>query len=163
MAQTPSVRNSGYGKLLRSLVLASTAILISFSSGAHAFCFDEAGEMYGISPKLLRGIAKVESNFNPAALNKNKNGSYDFGLMQINSSWADVLGNEKWRSLGDPCFNVKVGAWILRGLTERHGYNWKAVGRYNAATEEKRALYIWRVYKALSAPEEIQSSPPDIR
>lgn len=126
-------------------------ILILSATGAHGFCFEEAGAMYDVSPQLLRAIAKVESNFNPRAINRNKNGSYDFGVMQINSFWVKTLGEDRWRALGDPCFNVKVGAWILGANIHRHGYNWEAVGRYNAVSIEKQAVYIRKVYKTLSA------------
>jgi soluble lytic murein transglycosylase-like protein len=47
--------------------------------------------MYKVHPDILRAITKVESNFNPRALNKNQNGTYDIGIMQINSSWIPVL------------------------------------------------------------------------
>lgn len=126
-------------------------ILLLSASPSHGFCFEEAGAMYDVSPQLLRAIAKVESNFNPRAINRNKNGSYDFGVMQINSSWVKTLGEDRWRALGDPCFNVKVGAWILGANINRHGYNWEAVGRYNAVSIEKQAVYIRKVYKTLSA------------
>lgn len=92
---------------------------------AHAFCFEEAGTMYGIAPRLLWSICKGESNFNPAAVNYNSNGSYDFGLMQINSSWAPTLRKKgiSWEALADPCTNVKVGAWLPEEVNfERRAY-----------------------------------------
>ena len=57
-------------------------------AAASAFCFEEAGNEYGVSPLLLWSIAKHESGLNPAATCRNANGTYDYGLMQINSSWA---------------------------------------------------------------------------
>ena len=85
--------------------------------------------MYRIAPKLLRTISKGESNFNPAAVNYNTNGSYDFGLMQINSSWAPALRKMgiPWETLADPCTNVKVGAWVLAQCISEYGYTWSAV------------------------------------
>lgn len=64
--------------------------------------------MYGISPRLLWSISKGESNFNPLAVNHNTNGSYDFGLMQINSSWAPTLRKMglPWESLADPALST---------------------------------------------------------
>jgi soluble lytic murein transglycosylase-like protein len=50
------------------------------------FCFEDAGNKYGINPILLESIARVESNLNPKAINKNTNGTSDIGLMQINSA-----------------------------------------------------------------------------
>jgi len=115
----------------------------------HAFCFKEAGAIYRVSPQLLWAIAKVESSFNPSAVNRNANGSYDYGLMQINSSWMKVLGEELWAFLGDPCLNVKVGAWILAQCMKRHGQTWEAVGCYNATSPDKRAKYAWKIYSSL--------------
>ena len=65
--------------------------LIICSAAAQAFCFEEAGKEHRISPELLKSIARVESGFNYKAVNKNRNGSRDLGLMQINSAWIDTL------------------------------------------------------------------------
>ena len=113
------------------------------------FCFEEAGKFYGISPLLLQAIAGVESNFDPRALNRNSDGSYDFGLMQINSFWAEVIGMRNWLMLGDPCTNIKTGAWILSRCIERYGYTWEAVGCYNARSPQKAARYANRIYEKL--------------
>jgi soluble lytic murein transglycosylase-like protein len=132
----------------RTIILCSLFLFLSAES-LQAFCFDEAGSLYGVSPRLLRAIAQIESGFKPEALNRNPDGTYDYGLMQINSSWARVLGEKLWSSLGDPCTNVKVGAWILSDCIRRHGYTWEAVGYYNAATKHKRVKYATKVYQAL--------------
>jgi soluble lytic murein transglycosylase-like protein len=132
---------------LKGIIL--VLILIAVPVNGFGFCFEEAGELYGISPLLLWAVAGVESDFNPLAINPNGDGSYDFGLMQINSSWARVLGLDAWLKLGDPCFNVKVGAWILSECVRRYGYTWEAVGCYNARSSEKRASYANRIYRKL--------------
>jgi soluble lytic murein transglycosylase-like protein len=133
----------------------SLALLLLVSAGteACAFCFDEAGEQYGINPMILRAIAKVESNFDPAALNRNTNGTYDFGLMQINSSWARTLGLERWNALGDACYNTMTGAWILANCMNKYGYSWKAIGCYNSQTPGKRDKYALAVFKQLQRIE----------
>ena len=76
--------------------LLAVALMVLTSQYICAFCFEEAGKKYGISPQLLWAIAKTESNFNPTAVNYNKNGSFDYGLMQINSAWYKGLGRERW-------------------------------------------------------------------
>ncbi|HEY6837290.1 MAG TPA: lytic transglycosylase domain-containing protein [Geobacteraceae bacterium] len=124
-------------------------VLLVAGGKAYPFCFDEAGDQYGINPLILRAIAKVESNFNPLALNRNRNGSYDFGLMQINSSWARVLGTERWNSLGDACYNTMTGAWILANCMSTYGYTWKAIGCYNSQTPDKRDRYARAVFAQL--------------
>ena len=132
----------------KTAILCLLFLLLS-TGKIHAFCFEEAGSFYNISPQILWAIAKVESGFKPNAVNRNADGSYDYGLMQINSSWARVLGRDLWSSLGDPCTNVKVGAWILSGCVRKHGYTWEAVGAYNTSKKNKRARYARKVYQAL--------------
>ncbi len=128
-------------------------VLIIFTSKlSYSFCFEQAGAHYGINPLLLWAIAKVESGFNPYALNKNSNGTYDIGLMQINSSWISVLkkyGLLNSSQLWEPCYNTYVGAWVLAQCIKKYGYNWKAVGCYNASSEHKRNKYAWKVYKVI--------------
>ena len=119
---------------------------------AYSFCFDEAGGIYGVSPRLLWSIAKEESNFNAGAINHNTNGSYDYGVMQINSLWAPALRKIgiPWDALADPCTNVKVGAWVLAQCIRDYGYGWAAVGCYNSRTPTKRDRYAARIARLIS-------------
>jgi len=115
-------------------------------------CFEQASLTYNINPLLLWAIAKVESNFNPYALNKNKDGSYDIGIMQINSSHLKTL--EKYglidkRHIWEPCYNIYVGAWILSKCIQKFGYTWEAIGCYNAVSPWKRKKYSYKVYKTI--------------
>ena len=135
------------------LIILGALLLAAPAQRAQAFCFDEAGALYGINPLILRAIAKVESNFNPTAINWNTNGTYDYGLMQINTCWAPTLGEERWNDLADPCFSVKTGAWILAGCMNKYGYSWKAIGCYNSQTPDKRDKYAQRVFKQLQQIE----------
>ena len=124
-------------------------IVLTLPSTAWSFCFEEAGQQYGISPAILWTIAKEESNFDPAAVNLNKNGTYDFGLMQINSWWANILGPDTWSALGEPCCNVKVGAWILSRCIQEHGHTWEAIGCYHSRGEKRKKKYAWKIYDSL--------------
>jgi len=127
------------------------AIFMLSVAGAHGepLCFDEAGAMYAIHPDILRAIAKVESNYQTRAINWNRNGTYDFGVMQINSSWAYTIGLEQWKTLGDSCSNIKTGAMILAGCMKKYGYTWDAIGCYNSQTPDKRDKYAQLVYRQL--------------
>ncbi|WP_303785316.1 lytic transglycosylase domain-containing protein [Azovibrio restrictus] len=118
---------------------------------ADAACFDEAAARYGLPTSLLKAISRVESSGNPHAVNRNSNGSYDIGHMQINSQWLPVLqryGIDQ-RMLFDACVSTYVGAWVLAQNIRRHGYNWTAIGAYNAASPSKRMVYARRVAEAL--------------
>ena len=148
-------------RILAHNTLILIAIVLYFSANAFCFCFDEAAHRYNISAELLYAIAKVESNFNPTAINWNKNGSYDYGVMQINSRWYKVLGADAWSQLGDPCYNIMVGAWILADCMNRYGYTWEAVGCYNANSKSRRngyALKIWRVTVVSAFPQRDDAS-----
>ncbi|HXF45843.1 MAG TPA: lytic transglycosylase domain-containing protein [Burkholderiaceae bacterium] len=125
-----------------------------------AACFEDAAARYGVSPALLRAIASVESGMQADAVGRSPNGTSDFGLMQINSSWLQSLGRygvTSERLLRDPCLNVHVGAWIMASAFARYGHGWEAVGSYNVgcrslSREEcvrRRYAYAWRVYRAL--------------
>lgn len=123
-------------------------IVVSGTALAHPVtdCFIEAGQRYSIDPVLLWSIGKTESGFNPKATNQNT-GSHDIGIMQINSRWLPTLSQYgiTQASLYDTCTNIRVGAWILAQNIRRHGYNWKAVGAYNAATPAKQVIYARKV------------------
>ncbi|WP_245677448.1 transglycosylase SLT domain-containing protein [Candidatus Arsenophonus triatominarum] len=58
---------------------------------AIADCFDKARIYYQIAPDYLRAIAWQVSNFNPKAENKNKDGSFDLGIIQINTKTFNVI------------------------------------------------------------------------
>lgn len=131
------------------IICTFTLLLLIISSKSYSFCFQEAGQLYGINPMVLRSIAKVESNTKPDTVNRNSNGTSDVGLMQINTIWKMTLGEGRWRHLGDACYNTKIGAWILATCINKYGYNWKAIGCYNSQTPAKSEIYSKRVFSQL--------------
>jgi soluble lytic murein transglycosylase-like protein len=135
---------------LRRIVPVAAMALLSGSANA---CWEEAGARYGVNPYLLYAIARTESGLNPAAINRNKNGSYDIGLMQINSRWLPALrkyGLDE-QQLFEPCTSIYVGAWILAQNIQRMGNSWDAVGAYNAVDPGLRQKYALKVYKNIPA------------
>jgi soluble lytic murein transglycosylase-like protein len=132
-------------------------------------CFLLAGERYGVSPLLLKAVARQESGLNPAAFNRNTNGSTDIGLMQINSSWLPVLARHgvKENDLRVPCANILVGAWILGSNFRSMGLTADALGAYNARDPVKRLAYARQVLRQyaelhaeLHAESKAERSPP---
>lgn len=129
--------------------IALSLLIAPFMAGAA--CFEQAATRYSVPVELLKAISTVESNGNPSATNKNKNGSVDYGHMQINDWWLPKLepyGISR-QSLLDPCTNTYVGAWILAQNIATHGLTWKAIGAYNAKTEYKRLVYARKVERVL--------------
>ncbi|MFL1500520.1 transglycosylase SLT domain-containing protein [Pseudomonas sp. O64] len=140
-------------------------LLLSVLVGSHqawASCWDEVASRYDIEPELLQAIAVVESGARAQAINHgNSDGSRDIGLMQINSMHLPRLAKQgitEERLLSEPCLSVEVGASILAEFIQRFGYNWTAVGSYNAGPAPERealrlryAEKIWAQYEALVA------------
>lgn len=118
-------------------------------------CFKSASERYGVDKVLLLAIAKTESNFRLDAINRNNDGSEDYGIMQVNSWWLNKLskfGITKAHLLSNACTNIHTGAWILADNFHRNGQNWEAVGGYNAGfkktekRDELRRIYAEKVF-----------------
>lgn len=144
----------------RSLVL---GILIVFGGITHSKAvtpspytqnctWDSIGAKYeGLNPYLLHAIAKQESGLNPKVVSRpNANGTVDIGMMQINSAWLPTLASRFGITREDlfrSCVNLDVGAWILYENFKTFGYSWRAIGAYNAKSEDKRLAYVRRVYK----------------
>jgi len=116
-----------------------------------AACFEEASARYRLPVALLKAISTIESSGNPRAINRNRDGSYDIGHMQINSRWLPQLKQYgiTEASLFDACTNTHVGAWILAQNIYRLGYNWDAIGAYNASSPTKRMAYARKVVEIL--------------
>ncbi len=144
---------------LATTLLVALFPLVSVAADQGWVCWTEAEKRYGVSSELLYAIAKVESGLDPRAIGDNrKNGGvgngYGIGLMQIDSSWLPRLRRDfgiTKEHLFDPCINLHIGAWILADNIARLGYNWEAVGAYNAKTPWKRVRYARRVHRALVA------------
>ncbi len=139
-------------------LLACAAPIPAKESPPYADCFHAAAQHYSLAPELLVAIAQAESQFDPFALNTaNRNGSWDIGLMQINSRWLPVLESTGIvaTQLYDACTSIWIGAWVLAGHVARYGYGWDAVGAYNAGTaattaaQRARERYAHRIHRLL--------------
>ncbi len=131
--------------------IAMATLGVAFAPVSHA-CWEQAALKYGVNVHLLHAIAKTESSLNPTAVNRaNSNGTYDVGLMQINSSWLPKLRQFgiAEQDLYQPCVSIDVGAWILAHNIRQFGNTWAAVGAYNTPNPTRGLQYAHRVYRNL--------------
>jgi soluble lytic murein transglycosylase-like protein len=138
------------------LALCASCLAFDAAAMAPASCFQKAGGQYHIDPLLLHAIAQVESGHRSEVVHINRDGSKDYGIMQVNE--ANLTAEQRARVISDPCFGVEKGAEILAGMISRFGYTWAAVGGYNAGVSNKRhsararyAQKIWSRYRLLVA------------
>lgn len=96
-------------------------------------CLTYAADHYEVPVEIVRSIIQVESN-GRNVIAKNRDGSLDIGVMQINTFWLDKLKRHdiKKEDLQNKCTNIAVGTWILRynfSVTQ----NWfDSIAAYNA-------------------------------
>ncbi len=130
--------------------MSSLLLLYAYSFGFY-HCFFDAGKRYGVDPYLLVAIASVESGFNPRAINRNKNCSIDYGIMQINSYWLKKYKiPTSW--VWEPCYNIHFGAMVLKRCMDRKAQNLKlAIDCYNKGDKAKEnSEYVLKVYRKYS-------------
>jgi soluble lytic murein transglycosylase-like protein len=133
-----------------------STVLLGFTIGsAHAWCFEEAGQTYGISSDLLKAIAQHESGLRAEVQPLNTNSSKDIGLMGINTvhlAPTEPLGLAGFttQALLDPCTNVRVGAWLLKRKFVKYGEGWFAVGAYHSLTPALNARYQRKIWDVLA-------------
>lgn len=123
-------------------------------STPHEQCIVPAAQYHSVNHHILRAILRVESNLNPTAVAKNKNGTFDIGIGQINSMHLKELGRfgVNTEHLRDACIGTYVSAWHLAKMLRQHGNTWFGVAAYHSATP-----YFNRRYQALLNNELVRS------
>lgn len=152
----------GLVSLLAALYLALPAQATSMKILGHPMnrCIQNAAEYHDVDPQLLRAILVVESRLNPKAINRNRNGTRDIGVAQINTIHLPALqvhGIQEDHLL-DACINTYVGAWLLRKQIARHGLNWYGIAAYHSTTPDKNYRYQVLVYNEMVRSGAIQNA-----
>lgn len=118
-------------------------------------CINQAAVIYHVPASLILSILSVEGG-DVGTASPNKNGTYDYGPMQINSIWLNRIkpyGYTKQQVQYDPCINVMVGAWILSKNIADSPDLWRGIGGYHSYTpllNERYQNKVWHVYALLS-------------
>lgn len=83
-----------------------------------------------VAPMTILKIAQVESALDPQAVHRNRDGSTDFGLMQINSKNFTLLGLTSMADALDPCRSISAAAALLASFS-----------RYNSGSPTRSLAY----------------------
>jgi resuscitation-promoting factor RpfA len=116
-------------------------------------CVNQAVVAYAVPASLVMAIIYVEGGRN-GTKSPNSNGTFDYGVMQINSAWLpeimDKFGYSATELQYDACKNVMAGSWILRqNLNQLHNKPLMyAVGSYHSRTPNLNYIYSIKVLSA---------------
>ncbi len=119
------------------------ALLACLPTHALADCIDDAATYHGVNAQVLRAIGYQESHLNPQAHNRNRNGSEDLGMFQINTIHLPELSRYGIgrQALYDPCVSAYVAAWHLARKVQLHGNSWRAIGAYHSESPGENGIY----------------------
>jgi hypothetical protein len=116
-------------------------------------CMTAVAAANGLPPLVLPAIHMIEGG-HVGMIVKNANGSEDYGVMQINSSWLPTLAQGLDRSasqvrsdlIHDGCFNIAIAGAVMKyNVAQAGGDIWQAVGYYSSHTASFNAIYQARV------------------
>lgn len=134
-------------------------------------CMMAVSRLYALPPRVLPSIQKVEAGV-PGTISRNRNGTADLGVMQINTRWLPHLA-ASWRLghddvarrlIAEPCFNIASAGAIMRiYLNEARGDVVQAVGFYHSHTPERASAYQIKVIRAASKLFGPSQKPPEVR
>jgi hypothetical protein len=102
--------------------------------------------------KTLWGLYDQERGWAGAEI-ANRNGTFDLGVLQVNSRWVPVVARQLRRDPGDirrwlrddTCFNIGVAAWLfLAGYGHLRDF-WRAVGAYHSPSRWRAEAYSLRI------------------
>ncbi len=110
-------------------------------------CINEAAIEFHIPAKLILSILNIEQGKIGQTV-KNKNGTYDIGPLQINSSWLPQLnrmGITQHDIQYNPCTNVRVGTWILTKEIAAQNNLLVGIGNYHSHTYQLNKNYYTQI------------------
>lgn len=129
-------------------------------------CSIKAANHYHIPALVLLSVADQEGG-KPGQKVRNSNGTYDYGVMQINTvSLADLkrFGINEHHVLANGCYPYYLAAWRIAGhLQNDEGDIWQRAANYHSRTPTYNRIYrlnlIRRAAKIASRLEAKQAAP----
>jgi hypothetical protein len=119
-------------------------------------CMALVAHVYDLPPRVLPSIQAVEGG-QVGTIHPNKDGTEDFGVMQVNTRWIGPIAryahmNEadvRARLISDACFNIAAAGLIMRTfLNEAHGDLLRGVAYYHSHTPTRGSAYLAHVMAA---------------
>jgi hypothetical protein len=119
-------------------------------------CMVATASFYHLPPRVLPSIQAVEGGL-PGTISRNTDGTFDLGVMQVNSRWVPrfaaiarmIPEDTRARLIADPCFNIAAAGAIMRlSLNETGGDLLRAVGIYHSHTPARADAYQIKVLRA---------------
>lgn len=111
-------------------------------------CINLAAMQYHVPAVLIVSVLKTEDG-RVGDARINKNGTLDYGPMQINSIWLETLGKYGYTAYDlqyNPCLNVAAGTWILaQAIAEDSKSIWKGIGNYHSHSYLENLDYQYKV------------------
>ncbi len=120
-------------------------------SPVSAECIHQAALHHNVPVAALYGILAVERG-TVGERSKNKNGTEDYGVMQVNTCWLEELeeqGISAEQLENNGCLNVFTSAWILKKHLDTTGNIWLAIGRYHSGTKDYAKNYTLKIFQNL--------------
>lgn len=98
--------------------------------------------LFGVDSDLVRAVISGESDGDANAYHRNRDGSHDRGLMQINSCNFEWLSEELGiTDFYDPKQNIKAGCYMLGQLSKKYDNTHRILMCYNMGESRTRKLF----------------------
>lgn len=115
-------------------------------------CARYASKHYDVSPFIVMSIISVEGG-KKGTVSKNSNGTYDLGVMQINTIHLPEIKSNfpmvDWQVVtNEPCVNIGIGTWMLSKRIKEADNLWQGVGNYHSRTPKYHRIYLNKIYRA---------------
>lgn len=115
-------------------------------------CVNAASRHFRINKMVIDSIIDVEGG-KIGTVSKNSNGSFDLGIMQINTIHLSNIKKhfptvDATDLVYKPCINIAIGTWILSERLKETDSFWIGVGNYHSKTPKYRTRYLQKIFAA---------------
>jgi len=119
------------------------------------YAFKKASKKHKVPIDYIKAVILVENTkMDKKAIRKNKNGTKDYGLGQINTIWMTAKETRKLNltpsRLMNPEVNIDTVAYLLSLHIKKRGLNYNAIGCYHSKTPSKKKVWLKKFKKKLT-------------